>query len=106
MMPPLRYMILLFFLTFGLSGMDIFVLQPALAESADDHSSSEKRQEQVLRHSEARKARPHRKRLALSFKSRIGSQPAARKAQSSLTSLSPPHSGTGNLHPLLQVFRI
>jgi hypothetical protein len=103
MVPPLRYMILLFFLTFGLSGMDVFVLQSALAESADDHNSSEKRQEQILRHSEARKARPHRKRLAPSFNSQIDSRIPAIKAQSSLTSLSPPHS---NLHRLLQVFRI
>jgi hypothetical protein len=106
MVPPLRYMILLFFLTFGLSGMDVFVLQPALAESADDHSSSEKRQEQILRHSEARKARSHRKKLAPSFNSQIDSRPAAKKTQSSLTSLSPPHSNPGNLHRLLQVFRI
>jgi len=106
MVPPVRYMILLFFLTFGLSGMEIFVLQAALAESADEHNSSEKLQEQTLRHSEARKARTHRKRLAGSFNSEIVSRPAARKAQSSLTSLSPPHSSPGNLHRLLQVFRI
>jgi hypothetical protein len=106
MMPPLRYMILLFVLTFGLSGMNIFVLQSALSEFADDHSSSEKRQEQSLRHSEARKARSHGKKLASSFNSPIDSRPATRKAQSSLTSLSPPHSSPGNLHQLLQVFRI
>src|SRR5688572_3335231 len=105
MVSPVRYMILLFFLTFGLSGMD-FVLQSALAESADDPISSEKRQEQTLRHSEARKARAHGKKLAPSFNSQIDSRHATGKAQSSFTSLSPPHSSPGNLHRLLQVFRI
>jgi hypothetical protein len=105
-MPPLRYMLLLFFLTFGLSGMDIFALQSALAESADDHSSSEKPQEQSLRHSEHRKARPHRKKLGPFFNSSIDSRLSVNKALSSLTLLSPPRSGPGNLHRLLEVFRI
>jgi len=99
-------MLLLFLLALGLSGINVSIIQTALAESVDDNVSSEKREEQTQRHSAARRARAHRKSAKRIFVCRTQLFSKARQARLSFTSLSPPHYTTGNLHGRLQVFRI
>ena len=106
MLPAARSIILLLFLTLGFSGIDPLMLQTPLGESGDDPIPSETRQEQLMRVAEARKVRTPGEKWSQSFISRLDHRLLGKTAQASFTSLSPPHASPGNLHGLLQVFRI
>jgi hypothetical protein len=95
-----------FFLALGLTGINISVIQMALAEAADDNVSSEKREERTLRDSAGRRSRTPGKKLKQTFVSRIDLASTTSQVRASFRSLSPPRYDAGNLQGRLQVFRI
>lgn len=99
-------MVLLFFLAFGLAGVNILMIQAALAESADDDISSETREEQTVKDASPGRRRARGKRVPRTVPSSANLASAWSKNRSSFTSLSPPHGDTGNFHGILKVFRI
>jgi hypothetical protein len=107
MLRPLLFMVLLFFLVFGLSGMHALMIESTLAAAADKDVSSEDREEQTLRMSASRRHARGEKRTRTLIPQLDFPQLVTNKPPSTFASLSPPHSinGTGKFHDLLQVFR-
>jgi hypothetical protein len=104
MLRALLTMLVLLFLAVGLTGIDVSMIQTALAEAADDNVSSEKREERSLRDSAARRSHGKRAKRTSVFRKHLTS--TACQARSAFTSLSSPHGSIGNLYGRLRVFRI
>jgi len=108
MLRSLLSTVLLFFLAFGLAGMNVLMVRSTLAEPADQDGSSEEREEQTLRRSASRRVYVRGTKMNSSLVSQPHFGSASNNPRLVLTSPSPRRSlsGTGNFHGLHQTFRI
>jgi hypothetical protein len=98
--------LLLFFLSFGLTGMNVLAIHTPVAESADEDVSSERHEEKTLRNSSARQSRARGRRLTHPGSFTAHSEASLNRARDPSRSLFPPYHRFGKSSGLLQAFRI
>lgn len=106
MLRSLFAMVLLFFLAFGLAGMNLLLIQEAFVESADGDSSAGAREEEPLEDTNPGRIRERAQMLARVLCSPANRNPSVNPEITLFASLSPPYRDTGNVHGVLKVFRI